>query len=402
MEINGQGDKKDVVEAKGIKHLLIVAGEASGDLHAGRLVKELKQLVPVDRITGIAGRYMREAGVDALSRVEDIAVMGFTEVLGRLGALLRAFRNVLKAVKKRKPDLAILVDAPDLNLRLAKKLHRKGVPVVYYISPQVWAWRTGRVRKITRFVDKMLVILPFEKDFYARFGVNASFVGHPLLDRPVPANAEARASLDVPSCSKVVALLPGSRIGEIKRILPVMISAAYKITEQMEDPVTFLLPVAGTIDPDRIEHMCAGVDLDLHILTDDSMKVLAAADVAAVASGTATLEAALAGTPMVIVYKTSWPSYLIARALVRGVDYIGLPNLILGRRAAPELIQGVANSGKLAEELLKLITGGEKAVEQESAWKELKEKIGGPGAGSRAAVEVAKVAEAMLIKPGGN
>jgi len=366
--------------------ILISAGEASGDAHGAALARALAARRPGTPLFGVAGQAMREAGVEPVARVEDIAVMGFVEVLRHLLRIWRAFRAILRAARERRPELAVLIDAPDFHLRLARRLSRRGVPVVYYIGPQLWAWRPGRVKKILRWVRRMLVIFPFEEAFYRGHGMqNVEFVGHPLLDRPAPPDREVvRAQLGPALGSTLVALLPGSRRSEASRHLPILLEAAERIAVQRPG-VSFVLPVAPTLDPEDIEQRCAGTDIDLRIVQEPASNVLAVCNAAAVVSGTATVEAALAGAPMVILYRTSWLSYLIARSLVK-VEHIGMANLILGRRAAPELIQGEATPQQVADEVLKLLETGEAAEAQRAAWSELRERLGGEGeAASRAA-----------------
>ena len=344
--------------------ILIVAGEASGDEHAARLVAAIKEQEPRAEFFGIGGEALAAQGVRLLHQASELAVVGLLEVAGRLGVVLRALRDVGRALKRQRPALAILVDFPDFNFWVARLARFYRVPVMYYISPQVWAWRTYRVRTLARLVDRMAVIFPFEAEFYRERGVPVTYVGHPLLETLPP--VEDRASLlgqwGLDPERLTIALLPGSRAGEIERHLPTMLAAAALI-QQAIPQCQFLLPLASTAPADLVKGMvkrwlgeAAAARGPLAIISGQSYQALAAAHLAVVASGTATVEAALAGTPTVIVYRVSPLTFRVARSLVR-VDHVGMANLLAGERIFPEIIQDDFTPARLAQEVLDLIRG---------------------------------------------
>lgn len=353
------------------KKILIVAGEASGDVHAAQLVAAIKAKEPRAEFFGIGGEALAAQGVRLLCHASELAVMGLSEVVGRLGAVLRALRDVGRALKVERPALVILVDFPDFNFWVARLAKFYRVPVMYYISPQVWAWRTYRVRTIARLVDRMVVIFPFEEEFYRQRGVPVTYVGHPMLEG-LPPRVGRRGLLTQWGLDPehlTVALLPGSRASEIERHLPMMLAGAQLIQAAIPQ-AQFLLPLASTAPVALVQEMVAAGDgapprpagqgaavapgLQLKIFSGQSYQALAAAHLAVVASGTATVEAALAGTPTVIVYRVSPLTFRVARRLVR-VDHVGMANLLAGERLFPELLQDDFTPARLAQEVLDLI-----------------------------------------------
>src|SRR6266571_627497 len=343
---------------------MVVAGEASGDAHAAALVDALRAMAPETQFEffGATGRQMRSAGVDSVVRADELSILGLWEIARALPKFWRAFGELKHAATERKPDAAILVDWPDFNLRLARWLHRRGIKVIYYVSPQLWAWRSYRVRNLRRDVDLLLSILPFEKDWYAqRAMTHVEYVGYPLVGEVhARDNREEfcrRHDLD-PSRS-IIALLPGSRHKELIRILPPMLDAALVISKQRPE-VQFVVVVAPNRDPKEADEILRGrvhalsVTDSLRVIHHETREALGAADAAAVASGTATLEAALLGTPLVIVYKESFLNWHILGRLITAEHY-GLANLIAVRRLATELIQSDLNAETLAGELLALL-----------------------------------------------
>jgi lipid-A-disaccharide synthase len=371
--------------------LMIVAGEASGDAHAAALVRALRQAAPETQIDffGSTGAQMRAAGVDSVVHADELAILGLWEVGQALPKFWRAFGELKRAATERKPAAVVLVDWPDFNLRLARWLHRRGVPVIYYISPQLWAWRSYRVHSVSRDVDLLLSILPFEKDWYAARGMTqVEYVGHPL-------SGEVRAGYgreefcrrnDLDPARPVVTLLPGSRHKELVRILPPMLDAADLMAKQRSD-IQFVIVVAPNRNPGEARDIIAGHDSSLknsvRLVHHETREALAAADAAAVASGTATLEAALLGTPLVIVYKESALNWHTLGSLITAEHY-GLANLIAGRRIVTELIQDQLSGESLAAELLGLLDPVRNAA-MRSELKSVAEKIGEPGASGRAA-----------------
>jgi len=337
------------------KLVLIVAGEASADLHGSHLIIALKRLDPGLTFWGIGGRRMEEAGVRILFNSSELAVVGLTEVLSRVAAVTRAYRRVKTILRKDRPVLLILLDYPDFNLRLARAAKRFQVPVLYYISPQVWAWRKGRVETIRRCVDRMAVILPFEKDFYRERALHVEHVGHPLLEEiPMDLDREkVRTELGLLHAKPVIALLPGSRKEEVTNLLPVMIKAADRIRSRYEH-LKCLLPRASTIPAELLDGLLKKSSLDVHVIQGEVYRVLKACDVALIASGTATLEAAILEAPMVIAYRVSFLSYWIGRMVIR-VPFIGLVNVVAGEKVVPELIQGDVTPERLAQEAMDLL-----------------------------------------------
>jgi lipid-A-disaccharide synthase len=370
--------------------ILIVAGEPSGDVHAAALVRALRAGAPQTHFEffGSTGAQMRDAGVESIVRSDDLAIFGLWEIGRALPKFWRAFGELKRAAEQKQPAAAILVDWPDFNLRLARWLHRRHIPVIYYISPQLWAWRSYRTRNIQRDVDLLLSILPFEKDWYAARGVpHVEYVGHPLTGeveaRFEPIEFCRQNDLD-PSRPKI-ALLPGSRHKELVRILPPMLDAVALIRQQRED-AQFLLAIAPNRDVGEVQRIVAAHQLPadaLRIVHHQTREALAAADVAAVASGTATLEAALLGTPMVIVYKESAVNWHALGSLI-SVDHFGLVNLIAGRRLATELMQDEFTGETLSRELVLLLDSSRNAA-MRSELKEVMKRIGEPGASARAA-----------------
>jgi lipid-A-disaccharide synthase len=366
-----------------------VAGEPSGDAHAASLVRALRNAAPEVqfKLFGSTGALMRAAGVESIVNADELAILGLWEIGRALPKFWRAFAELKRTVNERKPDAAILVDWPDFNLRLARWLHRRGIPVIYYISPQLWAWRSYRARNIERDVDLLLSILPFEQDWYAARGiVNVEYVGHPLT-------GEVRAEYDrnefcrrhhLDPGRSIVALLPGSRHKELIRILPPMLDAVPLIHQQAPH-AQFVVVIAPNRSVEEAKSIAANhnASSSVHFVHQETRETLAAADVAAIASGTATLEAALLATPMVIVYKESTINWHALGSLITTGHY-GLVNLIAGRRLATELIQDDFTGQSLTHELLKLLDPNRNA-EMRTELKEITRQIGEPGASERAA-----------------
>jgi lipid-A-disaccharide synthase len=373
--------------------LMIVAGEPSGDAHAAALVRALRECEPQTEFEffGSTGRQMRDAGVESIVRADDLAILGLVEVAGALPKFWRAYRALKRAALERRPDAVILVDWPDFNLRLARSLHRRGLRVIYYISPQLWAWRSYRARNIRRDVDLMLAILPFEPRWYEERSIKqVEFVGHPLVGevRPLYDRAEFCRRHDLDSSRPIIALLPGSRHKELERILPPMLDAAAIISRTRPEAqfVIVLAPNRHAAEADAIinhRHSDSGLPRDLRIVQHATREALAAADAAAIASGTATLEAALAGTPLVIVYKESALNWHTLGRLI-SAEHFGLVNLIAGERLAAELMQNELNGERLAGELMALLEE-ERNREFRARLRVATDRLGEGGASRRAA-----------------
>jgi lipid-A-disaccharide synthase len=373
--------------------VLIVAGEASGDLYGGLLMRAMQggASSPGEvRFTGIGGETMRDAGLAMLGDAATLGVTGVVEVAARFGAIWSAYRSASRVLAPGpdRPDLAILIDYPDFNLRLAARVRAAGVPVLYFVSPQVWAWRRGRVRRMAGLVDRMLVILPFEEAIYRDAGVPVTFVGHPLLDlvRTHRNRRQERARLGLDPDRPLVALLPGSRRNELAAHLPPMLEAVGRLRAEFRD-LQSLLTVAPTRREGEIRAAArrAAPGLPLPVLVrEDRYDAVAAADAAVVASGTATLETALLGTPMVIVYRMNPITYALARRLT-DLPHVGMPNLIAGRRVVPELIQDECAGAPIARALRDLLTDPARTGAMRTDLKAVRERLGEPGAIGRAA-----------------
>ena len=381
--------------------VMIVAGEASGDQHAAGLVKEVLARDPAVRFCGMAGPEMRAAGVEPLVDATHVGVVGIAEVVRHLPRIRAAFETLARAMESRRPDLLVPVDFPDFNLRLAARGKRLGIPVLYFVSPQVWAWRSGRIRTIAKRVDRMMVLFRFEEEIYRDAGIPVDWVGHPLADRPHGrlTREEARRRLGVASDVPAIALLPGSREAEVRRILPVLLDASAILAGRLGG-AEFLVALGATLDRARVGRMCVG--RPVRIVEGDLEGVLAASDAAAVASGTATLETALAGTPMVIVYRVSPLTAFIGRRLIRIRD-IGLANLVAGRRVASELVQEDCRPERVASELMRLLDP-EQGRSARAGLAEVRSRLGEPGAFGRAAsvvLEMIERASSLDRRPGG-
>ncbi|HEX2253616.1 MAG TPA: lipid-A-disaccharide synthase [Thermoanaerobaculia bacterium] len=366
--------------------LLIVAGEASGDLHGARLLAELAALVPDLEPFGLGGDEMRATGLDAVADAAEISVVGLTEVLKVLPRAREIFARLLAEADRRRPAVAVLIDFPDFNLRLARELKARGLTVVYYISPQVWAWRRGRVRTIAEHVDEMLVLFPFESAFYHGHGVRVTHVGHPLVDEvPEPTHVWDRE--ESPDAPFQVALLPGSRPSEIAALLPVMLDGARRLAEEL--PVFVRLIQAPGISRELLEEPIRLSGLPVTISERDRFAALADSHLALCASGTATLEVGLLGTPMIVLYRLGAWTYLAARMLVR-LPHVSLVNLVLERGAVPELLQGQARPEAIAREAAALLTDAPRLARMRADLGELRGRLGEGGASRRAAERVAE------------
>jgi lipid-A-disaccharide synthase len=369
------------------REMLVVAGEASGDLHGARLISELRRRVPDLTVFGLGGDEMRAAGLDAVAHSSEISVVGIVEVLKILPRAREVFAELLKQVDRRRPATALLIDFPDFNLRLAKELKNRGLEVIYYISPQVWAWRRGRVKTISRLVDRMLVLFPFEVDFYRRHKVDVIHVGHPLVDE-VPVLPQAWDRGEPEGEPYRVALLPGSRLSEVEALLPVLLESVRLLADEL--PIEARIIRAPTIPREVLEEAVELSGLPVRILDGDRFAAVADSHVALCASGTATLEVGLLGTPMVMVYRLAPWTYAMAKVLVR-LPFVSLVNLVLDRKVVPELIQGDAHPERIAIEAERLLTNAAARGAMRMGLAEVRGRLGAGGASGRAADEVAAV-----------
>lgn len=369
------------------------AGEASGDMHGADLVRELLSRAPGAELFGMGGPMMRDAGVELLFNPASMSTVGFVESLRSVHVLRRVLQRLGDAMDQRRPDVLVCVDFPGFNMRLAEMAHRRGIPVVYYFAPTVWAWGRGRADKLARLGVVILSVFPFEAEAYARAGAEVEFVGHPLVDRVRPAVSrdEARRELGVAPDEILVALLPGSREQELRQLLLPMMDAATRI-RQARPSARFALPVAHTLTARSVSQLAGpGAEPPVIIVEGRTYDVLNAADAALISMGTATLEAALLGVPHVACYKLSAATFQLAKRLVR-IPHKAMPNILAGRRIVPELLQGEASGERMARELLAMLEP-ERAAEVRRALAEVRPALGEPGAAGRAA-------EAVLARAG--
>jgi lipid-A-disaccharide synthase len=385
--------------------IFISAGEASGEAYGAMLLTELKSRLGTGRrvlSVGMGGQRMVAAGLDRIVRAEDMAVMGITEVVRHLPRIYREFRRLKRAIRERQPSLAILIDFPDIHFKLAEEFHRLGIPVLFFVSPQLWAWKKHRIKLVQRYIDRMLVIFPFEEPFYRERGVDAEFVGHPLADLPLPTVSREQFahqhSLD--PAQHWIALLPGSRAKEIRSNLPEMLAAA-QILSKANPGIEFIVPLAPTL---RSEHkvMVDGIIHD-HApgravsvrITNEARASLLHARASIVASGTATVEAALIGNPFVVVYRVSPITYAIAKRVVT-VPHVAMANLIAGKRVVPELIQHDCTASNIVRELQSLLPDGGPRQSMMQELQRIRALLAGPGKTSGAIGRVADIALGML------
>lgn len=374
------------------RKILIIAGENSGDLHASNLAKQLKRLDPTLEFIGLGGNQMKNAGVHLILNIVDrLAIIGFVEVLSKVNKIRRLFRQVRTILEQDRPCAVVLIDYPGFNLRVARIAKSMGIAVIYYISPQVWAWRKGRIREIAKYVDKMLVIFPFEEGIYREAGVNVTYVGHPSLDvmKLTMTKKQVFERFQFDPNKKLIGLLPGSRKPEVERLLPVMLEAAEMIKARIPD-VQFVVPRASTVKKELIDYYIENAGIEVHVVDAYRYNVRSAMDFAIVASGTATLETAFLICPMVILYKTSFLTWIIAKNLV-SLPYIGLVNVVAGDMAVPELLQNEATPLNVANRVVKILSNPKEMETIRYELAKVKEKIGGPGASKRAAEQVLAV-----------
>ncbi|UCE18908.1 MAG: lipid-A-disaccharide synthase [Gemmatimonadota bacterium] len=374
--------------------ILISAGEVSGDLHGAFLVQEMQRHSPNLRFFGIGGNEMKAAGVELRYHIDRMGILGITEALRHLGFIRRVLKELRGQMEERPPDLVILIDYPGFNLRLAKIASQLSVPVLYYIAPQVWAWGARRIKTIARYVDTVAVILPFEKELYTKAGLEAEFVGHPLLERLDP-HIEKTAFMDrygFENSRPIVGLLPGSRSTEIRRLLPVMLETAKRMRADL-DTLQIALATVPSTKMDRMNEILHRHNMSVPVIQGATQAVINASDLLLIASGTATLEAACYGTPSLILYKVSLITWIIAKLLVK-LPYIGLVNIVAGKEIVPEYIQFKAQPGRVAGHALRLLKDEGRRRKMQAEMKNVRTKLGQPGASAR----TARIALNMLEK----
>ncbi len=360
---------------------MLLAGEASGDAHGAEVVNELKKIQPDVYCSGMGSKEMKQAGVDLFFDSSIIAVVGIVEVLKHWGDISRAMDLVKSKLETTRPDLLVLIDYPEFNLKMARHAKSLGIKVLFYISPQVWAWRPHRVKKIGQSIDHMAVLFKFETDFYQRHDIPVSFVGHPLVDK-VKTTQQATSEkqrLGIADDHAVVGLFPGSRNSEISRLLPLMLQTA-ALMQQQNPQLHFVLPVAATLDYQQIEQQCSAYQLNLSLTTDNLYDVISNCDAIVSCSGTVTLEIALLGVPLCIVYKMSWLSYQIMSRLIR-IDHIGLANIVANQQVVQELLQDDATAENISRELFRLLQDQEYRQQVKNGLQHVRENLG-EGAGA--------------------
>jgi lipid-A-disaccharide synthase len=375
--------------AQSAPRVLIAAGEASGDLYAAELLRHLRLAEPDLVAVGLGGDRLQAEGAVLLAHIRDLAMVGLAEVLRHLRRLRGVFRAVLAEVDQRRPDVAVLLDYPDFNLRLARELHRRGIPVVYFVSPQIWAWRRGRIHAIRATVARMLVLFPFEEPLYRDAGVPVTFVGHPLVElvQPEVERATLLAELGLDAKNPLLAILPGSRPAEISHNLPVVAQALRRLQARRPD-LQLVLALAPALDAGTLRPHLHG--LDVRIVGERTHAIVSAADAAIVASGTATVETAILGTPMVVVYRLSWLTYMLGRPFV-SVPHYAMVNLIAGRRVVPELMQGDFTAHNVEREVVRLLDDRDYTSHMRTELGAVRARLGGSGASGRAAAAVLEV-----------
>jgi lipid-A-disaccharide synthase len=372
------------------RKILVSAGEASGDLYASLVVEELRRRYPDAEFFGCTGPRLRAAGVETIVDAADLAVVGLVEVVRDIPRIYREYRKLLRAAEERKPDVAVVTDSPDFHLRVARRLHRMGVRTVYLVAPQAWAWRKWRVKAMARDLDHLLCIFPFEEQFFRNEGVNATYIGHPLVGRVRPALSrdeffrKHRLAVERP----LVAVLPGSRRGEAARHLPILLDAVDRLYR--EQALNFVLPASAIAGAGFFRERIGSSPV--RVIEGESWDAMAHADLALPASGTVTVEAALLGIPMVTYYRVTAPSWVMGKLLVR-TPFYSMVNLIAGRRVVPELMQGAMTGEALAREASRLLTDAAARAEMKKGLAEVAQKLAGHDPAPLAASIVQEVLE---------
>ncbi len=358
---------------------MIIAGEASADLHAGKLVQNVLEKDSSIHFFGIGGQDMRAAGVDTLVDSAELAVVGLIEVLAHRKVIFGALHQMEDILNNNPPDLLVLIDYPEFNLRLAKTAKQLNIKVLYYIGPQVWAWRQKRVEIIRQRIDMMAVVFPFEETFYKQHNVPVEFVGHPLTDELIPADDihQLKNNFNLQENKKVIGLFPGSRRSEIKRLLPIIMESARQLSQRRND-IQFILPVASTLNVDDIKEQIAPYDLNVTLIKGQSHEVIQVCDAIVTVSGTVTLEIALFGTPQVVINKVAWLTYHIVKPMLK-IPYIALCNIVAGKQVVPELIQGDATPVKIIHEIERYLDEPAYRAETKKELLAIRDKLGSGG-----------------------
>jgi lipid-A-disaccharide synthase len=367
------------------KKILIIAGEPSGDLHGAGLIRELKRINPGIEYYGVGGNKLKQEGMNLLFSIEKLSFMGFYEVLKNLKVIRELKKKLLDFISQGKPDLVILIDYPGFNLRFAREIKKKGIRILYYISPQVWAWGKKRIKTIKKLVNRMIVFFPFEEKLYKDAGVEVNFIGHPLLDlvKPALSKVEFRKRLQLTGPEILIGLLPGSRWQEIEKVLPVMARACLILKKRLPN-LRVAIGLAPNINRERLQVLLKKLNLEAITLEDLTYDLMNHSDLLLATSGTATLESAISGTPLIVLYKTSLFTYLLAKTLVK-IPNIGMVNIVAGKKIVPEFIQFQANPEKIASEMEKILKDKDEYEKIKRDLARVRDKLGEKGAYHRGA-----------------
>ncbi|MDD2623596.1 MAG: lipid-A-disaccharide synthase [Candidatus Riflebacteria bacterium] len=371
-----------------VKKIFFLAGEQSGDLHGALVIKQLKRIFPEVAVSGVGGSMMKEAGMECIYSCDDLAVIGFIEVIKNIRRLMKIEKGIAEWLKKERPEMVVLIDYPGFNKRIAKIAKKLGIHVLYYICPQVWAWHSSRVKEYTEIISESIVVFPFEVDIWRKAGGKVNYFGHPLIGvaKPEKTKSEFLSGLEITK-TPVISLMPGSRKQEIGYILPELLKTAKLILNEFAD-AQFILPLASAIDDSLINEYLIDSSLPIKVVRGQTYDAVAASDLCIVASGTATLETAIIGTPMIVVYRVNWLTSFLSRYLIEA-EHIGLPNVIAGKRIIPEFIRDKFEAQLIAKEAVDILKDKNRQKSMHESLNAVREKLGNPGAGERVAQYIA-------------
>lgn len=371
-----------------VKKIFFLAGEQSGDLHGALVIKQLKRIFPEVAVSGVGGSMMKEAGMECIYSCDDLAVIGFIEVIKNIRRLMKIEKGIAEWLKKERPEMVVLIDYPGFNKRIAKIAKKLGIHVLYYICPQVWAWHSSRVKEYTEIISESIVVFPFEVDIWRKAGGKVNYFGHPLIGvaKPEKTKSEFLSGLEITK-TPVISLMPGSRKQEIGYILPELLKTAKLILNEFAD-AQFILPLASAIDDSLINDYLIDSSLPIKVVRGQTYDAVAASDLCIVASGTATLETAIIGTPMIVVYRVNWLTSFLSRYLIEA-EHIGLPNVIAGKRIIPEFIRDKFEAQLIAKEAVDILKDKNRQKSMHESLNAVREKLGNPGAGERVAQYIA-------------
>ena len=363
-----------------VKKIFFLAGEQSGDLHGALVIKQLKRIFPEVAVSGVGGSMMKEAGMECIYSCDDLAVIGFIEVIKNIRRLMNIEKGIAEWLKKERPEMVVLIDYPGFNKRIAKIAKKLGIHVLYYICPQVWAWHSSRVKEYTEIISESIVVFPFEVDIWSKAGGKVNYFGHPLIGvaKPEKTKSEFLSGLEITK-TPVISLMPGSRKQEIGYILPELLKTAKLILNEFAD-AQFILPLASAIDDSLINEYLIDSSLPIKVVRGQTYDAVAASDLCIVASGTATLETAIIGTPMIVVYRVNWLTSFLSRYLIEA-EHIGLPNVIAGKRIIPEFIRDKFEAQLIAKEAVDILKDKNRQKSMHESLNAVREKLGNPGAG---------------------